>query len=153
MLLDTGRVKHYVALAFSGLSANSSTMKVGYFQLVSFYQVGAHMTDAQDDGSRDPRLANLKQRLDAVKREEEAAAAQPEPAPMGRALQLGVDMAAGVGVGAGVGLVIDSFLLSSPWGLITFLFVGFAAGVRNVIRQAAQFQVQGQAPSDESIKD
>jgi ATP synthase protein I len=39
-------------------------------------------------------------------------------------------------VGAGIGWLIDRWLGVSPWGLIVFLLLGFAAGVLNVMRSA-----------------
>ena len=39
-------------------------------------------------------------------------------------------------VGAGLGWLIDRWLGISPWGLIVFLLLGFAAGVVNVMRAA-----------------
>lgn len=39
-------------------------------------------------------------------------------------------------VGGGLGWAIDKGLGTSPWGLIVFLLLGFAAGVYNVIRSA-----------------
>jgi ATP synthase protein I len=39
-------------------------------------------------------------------------------------------------VGAGLGWLIDRGLGISPWGLIVFLLLGFAAGVLNVMRSA-----------------
>jgi ATP synthase protein I len=53
-----------------------------------------------------------------------------------RGLRLSSELVAGVVVGAGLGLLIDHWLGSSPWGLIVFLLLGFAAGMLNVIRSA-----------------
>jgi ATP synthase protein I len=39
-------------------------------------------------------------------------------------------------VGAGIGWLIDRWVGISPWGLIVFLLLGFAAGVLNVMRSA-----------------
>jgi len=36
-----------------------------------------------------------------------------------------------------VGWLLDRWLRVSPWGLIVFLLVGFAAGVLNVMRAAS----------------
>ena len=43
---------------------------------------------------------------------------------------------AGVLVGALIGWLLDRWLGISPWGLIMFLLLGFAAGVLNVMRAA-----------------
>jgi ATP synthase protein I len=53
---------------------------------------------------------------------------------LARGLRLSTEMVAGVLVGAGVGWALDRWLGISPWGLIVFLLLGFAAGVRNVVR-------------------
>ena len=39
-------------------------------------------------------------------------------------------------VGAGIGWLLDRWLGISPWGMIVFLLLGFAAGVLNVMRAA-----------------
>lgn len=54
----------------------------------------------------------------------------------GQALKLSSEFIAGVAVGAGLGWVIDRLAGTSPWGLIVFLLLGFAAGVLNVLRSA-----------------
>jgi len=53
-----------------------------------------------------------------------------------RGFRLSTELVAGVLVGAGLGWLIDRWLGISPWGLIVFLMLGFAAGVLNVMRAA-----------------
>jgi ATP synthase protein I len=53
-----------------------------------------------------------------------------------RGFRLSSELVAGVLVGAGLGWLIDRWLGISPWGLIIFLLLGFAAGVLNVMRSA-----------------
>jgi ATP synthase protein I len=53
-----------------------------------------------------------------------------------RGFRLSSELVAGVVVGAGLGWLIDRGLGISPWGLIVFLLLGFAAGVLNVMRTA-----------------
>jgi ATP synthase protein I len=53
-----------------------------------------------------------------------------------RGFRLSSELVAGVVVGAGLGWLIDRWLGISPWGLIVFLLLGFAAGVLNVMRSA-----------------
>ncbi len=57
-------------------------------------------------------------------------------AGFGQALRLSSEFIAGVAVGAGLGWLIDRLAGTSPWGLIVFLLLGFAAGVLNVLRSA-----------------
>jgi ATP synthase protein I len=53
-----------------------------------------------------------------------------------RGFRLSTELVAGVLVGAAVGWLIDRWLGISPWGMIVFLLLGFAAGVLNVMRAA-----------------
>ena len=53
-----------------------------------------------------------------------------------RGFRLSSELVAGVLVGAGIGWALDRVLGISPWGLIIFLMLGFAAGVLNVMRTA-----------------
>ena len=53
-----------------------------------------------------------------------------------RGFRLSSELVAGVIVGAGLGWLIDRWFGVTPWGLIVFLLLGFAAGVLNVMRSA-----------------
>src|SRR5207247_10314401 len=55
---------------------------------------------------------------------------------LARGFQLSTELVAGVLVGAGIGWLLDRWLGISPWGMIVFLLLGFAAGVLNVMRTA-----------------
>ena len=55
---------------------------------------------------------------------------------MARGFRLSTELVAGVVIGAMIGWLLDRWLGSSPWGLIVFLLLGFAAGVLNVMRVA-----------------
>ena len=55
---------------------------------------------------------------------------------MAMGFRLSSELIAGVAVGALMGWGFDRLLSTSPFGLIVFLLVGFAAGVLNVIRSA-----------------
>jgi ATP synthase protein I len=62
---------------------------------------------------------------------------------MAQALRLSSEFAAGIIVGAGLGWFLDYFAGTSPWGLIVFLMLGFAAGVLNILRSASLTRGQG----------
>ena len=55
---------------------------------------------------------------------------------MARGLRLSSELVAGVLVGGLIGWLLDRWLGISPWALIVFLLLGFAAGVLNVMRSA-----------------
>jgi ATP synthase protein I len=59
-----------------------------------------------------------------------------DPSAMARGFRLSTELVAAVVVGALIGWVLDRWLGISPWGLIVFLLLGFAAGVLNVMRAA-----------------
>jgi ATP synthase protein I len=53
-----------------------------------------------------------------------------------KGFRLSSELVAGVIVGAGLGWLLDRWFGITPWGLIVFLLLGFAAGVLNVMRSA-----------------
>ena len=60
----------------------------------------------------------------------------PTASAIARGFRLSTELVAGVLVGAGIGWLLDRWLGISPWGMIVFLLLGFAAGVLNVMRAA-----------------
>jgi ATP synthase protein I len=109
------------------------------------------MSDARKNGDRDKqptdeaalsaRLQRLNESLGHAR-----GAGRPSSGPgadrattasgYARGFRLSSELVAGVVVGAGLGWLIDRWLGSSPWGLMIFLLLGFAAGVLNVMRSA-----------------
>jgi ATP synthase protein I len=59
-----------------------------------------------------------------------------DPSAIARGFRLSAELVAGVLLGAGIGWLLDYWLGTSPWGMIVFLLLGFAAGVLNVMRAA-----------------
>jgi len=110
------------------------------------------MSDARDNGEHDrqqteeaalsARLRRLNEGLGHARREarppSDGAGADQATTASGYAkgFRLSSELVAGVLVGAGIGWLLDRWLGISPWGLIVFLLLGFAAGVLNVMRSA-----------------
>jgi ATP synthase protein I len=95
-------------------------------------------TPSPEDVALSRRLRDLDRRLDE-RRPERGHGTAPEAAPrpgFGLALRLGADFVAGVVVGAALGWGFDALLGTSPWGLIVFFLLGFAAGILSVMRTA-----------------
>ncbi len=102
----------------------------------------------QDPGSRSTdeaalsaRLRRLGERLDhtgASRANDRDPAPRPraDTSGLARGFRLSTEFVAGVLLGALVGWLLDRWLHISPWGLIVFLLLGFAAGVLNVMRAA-----------------
>lgn len=94
----------------------------------------------REQGSDDD-LERRRRSLDASLAQRRPAAARGDAGPrtgglagLGNALRLSSEFIAGVLVGAGIGWFVDRYFETSPWGLIVFLLLGFAAGVLNVLR-------------------
>jgi ATP synthase protein I len=94
-----------------------------------------------DEAALTGRLRRLGERLDR-QRASTSSDTSPGASPtaygsgMARGLRLSSELVAGVLVGAVIGWAIDRSIGISPWGLIVFVLLGFAAGVLNVIRAA-----------------
>lgn len=94
------------------------------------------------DAEWDARRAALAERLKHMRQRQ-----GEEGAPHGRlggmqgvaeGLKIASEFVAGILVGAGIGYVFDMVAGTSPFGLIVFLLLGFAAGVLNVIRAVSK---------------
>ena len=93
-------------------------------------------TKADADLAR--RLDSLSRSLDAGKRERTAAQAPRRSDTRGFSLgiRLASEFVAAIVVGAAIGWGLDWLAGTTPWGMIGFLLLGFAAGVRTVLRSA-----------------
>jgi ATP synthase protein I len=121
------------------------------------------MSDARENGDRgkqqtseaalSARLQRLNEGLgqardqahDAAGHSSDGSGAQRATTASGyaRGFRLSSELVAGVLVGAGIGWLLDRWLGVSPWGLIVFLLLGFAAGVLNVMRSAGLMAAPG----------
>lgn len=97
-------------------------------------------SEPQDsDDALGRRSRELEAKLAAVRparTEDDDKSGSGSAAGYGQALKLSSEFIAGIVVGVGIGWLIDRVAGTSPWGLIIFLLLGFAAGVLNVLRSA-----------------
>ncbi len=110
-----------------------------------------HSGDASEE--RSPDRADL-DALDAKIRAHAKAHQQknPEPAETGRrstaigmAFRLSTELVAGLVAGGIIGWIVDDQLGTKPWGLLTFFFLGMAAGILNVFRTAQKLAADAAA--------
>ncbi|MCV2874740.1 AtpZ/AtpI family protein [Rhodobacteraceae bacterium XHP0102] len=98
--------------------------------------------------SPDPnRLKALEEKLAALRRREE-----DQKSPMGEhysqaqhAWRMVIELVSGLLIGFGIGWGLDSLLGTTPWLMAIFTMLGFAAGVKTMIRSARELQDKLQA--------
>ena len=106
------------------------------------------------DGKPGPLTSDLAARIrraqasEEVPGEAEISAANRNMSGWNRGIRLGSEFIAAVLVGAGIGYLLDLWLKTSPWLMLVMLLVGFAAGVLNVVRAAAEMNRAAPPPTD-----
>lgn len=78
----------------------------------------------------------------------EMASATKDMTGLSRGLRLGSEFIAAILVGAGIGYLLDLWLKTGPWLMLVMVMVGFAAGVLNVVRSAAEMNRAAPPPTD-----
>ncbi|MDQ0313944.1 AtpZ/AtpI family protein [Amorphus orientalis] len=105
-----------------------------------------HSSRASGSGDLSARMRELSGKIDAQRASQRgharggSATGSGGYAGIGHALKLSSEFVGGIVVGAGLGWLLDEWLGTTPWGLIGFLMLGFAAGVLNVLRSAGLIQ-------------
>jgi ATP synthase protein I len=100
---------------------------------------GDHGKSPSEEAALSARLKRLGERLGkhtGRPADNSPGTSTADPSAMARGFRLSTELVAGVLVGAALGWLLDRWLGISPWGLIVFLLLGFAAGVLNVMRAA-----------------
>lgn len=96
----------------------------------------------------DPRETSDADRLKALDERIRKAKAGPEQKPHMEehysqaqlAWRMVIELVAGLVIGFGIGYGLDLLLGSTPWLMIIFVFLGFAAGVKTMLRSAQEMQ-------------
>jgi ATP synthase protein I len=106
---------------------------------------GSRDQSSPDEAALSARLGSLDQRLSEIRGNRNIGTDQTgtgggdgaaRASAMARGFRLSSELVAGVVVGAVIGWGFDRLLSTSPFGLILFFLLGFAAGVVNVVRSA-----------------
>ncbi len=88
------------------------------------------------NNDRLPSLDELQAKIDKIKKPESSNSKEYSTADLSQATRLVIDLSAGVLVGTIFGYLLDNWLGTTPWVMITGLFFGMAAGVKNMVRSA-----------------
>jgi ATP synthase protein I len=90
--------------------------------------------ETTDDAALAERLKHLGASLEAHPSAVKPETSRGRSPGYAQAVKVASEFVAGIIVGGGIGWLIDRAAGTSPWALIVFLFLGFAAGVLNVLR-------------------
>ncbi len=107
----------------------------------------------QSDGKREPLTSDLAARIARARAEVSGSddkvttTAVRDMSGLSRGLRLGSEFIAAILVGAGMGYLLDLWLGTGPWAMLVMLMVGFAAGVLNVVRSAAEMNRAAPPPT------
>ncbi|MEO1537719.1 MAG: AtpZ/AtpI family protein [Pseudomonadota bacterium] len=104
---------------------------------------------AETDTDRKARLDALEAKLaerrkpDAAKRHQEEHYSQAQ-----NAWRMVIELVAGMAVGFAMGYGLDILLGTTPWLMVVFLLLGFAAGVKAMIATAQDMAPKGEEEGD-----
>ena len=82
----------------------------------------------------------LKDRLKNARKKLKVEKENPQTSNIGQAFKLSTELVAAVLVGTIIGFILDNWFDTKPLFILIFFFVGFAAGVLNVVRTAKEMQ-------------
>ncbi len=103
-----------------------------------------------NDSARE-RLRQLEARIAKARGEDDTPAEESKYSQANTAWRMVTELVAGILLGLGIGLGLDALLGTKPFMLVLFILLGFVAGVRVMMRTAAEVQEKqaAQAARDE----
>lgn len=104
-------------------------------------------TDAERLKALDARLAEIRQQAEPKHHSEE------HYSQANIAWRMVIELVAGLGIGFGIGYGLDALLGTTPWMMLVFIFAGLAAGVKTMMRTAAELQSAAEQRSQDAAKD
>ncbi len=95
-----------------------------------------------DDQHRE-KLRALDERIEAAKAAQAPAPKKDEHYSLAQqAWRMVIELVAGLGIGFGIGVGLDAVFGTKPVFLVVFTLLGFAAGVKTMIRTAQELQAE-----------
>ena len=108
------------------------------------------------DNSENPQDQTFEERLQRAQAKAKGQSfedAEDQPvSPMGVAFKMGIELVVGSGVGAFIGYWFDRWLGTTPIFLVLLLILGFASGIRNVVREATRMH-EAEESAEKAKKD
>lgn len=99
-------------------------------------------------------MAQLEERLAVARKAQEPGPRKDEHYSQANiAWRMVTELVAGLGIGAVLGYGLDILAGTLPWGLIVFTFIGFAAGIKTMLRTAQEVQAKQMAEQAERDKE
>ena len=97
------------------------------------------------------RLRALEARIAAAKGAEAKHHMDEHHSQAQLAWRMVIELVAGLGIGFGIGYGLDALLGTTPWLMVVFVLLGFAAGVKTMIGSAKE--IQGRIGATDALKD
>ena len=110
------------------------------------------MSDPVDQNDPAARLKALDARIKAAKGDERKPHTEEHYSQAQMAWRMVIELVAGLGIGFGIGYGLDALFNTTPIFMVLFIFFGLAAGVKTMMRSAAEMQNEAlakQADKDE----
>ncbi|PHS25207.1 MAG: phosphoribosylaminoimidazolecarboxamide formyltransferase [Robiginitomaculum sp.] len=110
------------------------------------------MTDEDDLPKASDELERLAARLEVERRQAkiEQEIRRTATSALGGGFRIAVEMLAALAVGTGLGYMADRMLGTLPWIMVAGIFLGFAAGMRNMIRSAERMHAKRDGEDDKT---
>lgn len=108
------------------------------------------MTDQNDPADR---LKALDARIKAAKGEERKPHSEEHYSQANMAWRMVIELVAGLAIGFGIGYGLDAVFNTTPIFMVLFIFFGLAAGVKTMMRSAAEMQNEALAKEADKVKE
>ena len=108
------------------------------------------MTDQNDPADR---LKALEARIKAAKGEERKPHSEEHYSQANMAWRMVIELVAGLAIGFGIGYGLHAVFNATPIFMVLFIFFGLAAGVKTMMRSAAEMQNEALAKEADKVKE
>ena len=99
--------------------------------------------DQTEEQRRAEKMAQLEARIAAAKKSREPGPRKEDHHSQAQlAWRMVIELVAGLGIGFGMGYGLDSLFGTMPFLLVLFTFLGLAAGIKTMMRSAAEIQAK-----------